>query len=156
MAYLENVTTDELHEVLAEVEGKRPAQRVMAGISYKDGVDQTTIARRYGVHRNTVRNWLRRLERLEEEPYEDVVYDAPRPGRPTALDDEQREHLQETLSNPPDEAGIDEPEWTPTLVQQYIDETFGVSYHVRHVRRLLDELDTFRGTTSTAELTDGE
>jgi len=64
MTYLAHITADDLRQVLAEVEGKTPTQRVLAGISYKDGVAQTTIAERYGVHRNTVRNWLERLERL--------------------------------------------------------------------------------------------
>ena len=54
MTYLANITADDLRQDLAEVEGKTPTQRVLAGISYKDGVAQTTIAERYGVHRNTV------------------------------------------------------------------------------------------------------
>ncbi|GAA5434211.1 hypothetical protein Hjap01_03701 [Haloarcula japonica] len=36
MDYLENVTVDELEEILAEVDEKKPVQRVPAGIAYKD------------------------------------------------------------------------------------------------------------------------
>ena len=97
MTYLANIIADDLRQVLAEVEGKTPTQRVLAGISYKDGVAQTTIAERYGVHRNTVRNWLERLERLADEPFEEVVYDAHRSGREAELTAEQQKQLEETL-----------------------------------------------------------
>jgi transposase len=139
MTYLENVTADDLRQVLAEVEGKTPTQRVLAGISYKDSVAQTTIAERYGVHRNTVRNWLERLERLAGEPFEEVVYDAHRSGRQARLTAEQREQLEATLMQPPTEAGVNAPAWTPALVQHYILDTFAVEYHIRHVRRLMTE-----------------
>jgi len=65
MDYLENVTVDELQEILAEVDEEKPVQRVLAGTAYKDGVEQHKIAERHDVHPNTVRNWLIRLERLE-------------------------------------------------------------------------------------------
>jgi transposase len=139
MARLEGITTDDLRQILAEVEGKVPAQRVTIGIHYKEGVSQTTLAERYGVHRNTIGNWLARLERLADEPFEEVVYDAHRSGRPSKLTDEQRYQLEEALSQPPTEAGIDAPAWTPALAQQYIAETFDAEYHIRHVRRLMEE-----------------
>ena len=58
MDYLENVTVDELHEILADVDEKKPVQRVLTGIAYKDGATQKKIAERHDVHPNTVRNWL--------------------------------------------------------------------------------------------------
>ena len=54
MTYLANITADDLRQVLAEVEGKTPTQRVLAGISYKDGVAQTTIAERYATSPTSV------------------------------------------------------------------------------------------------------
>jgi hypothetical protein len=35
MAHLEDVTADDLRQILAEVEGKRATQRVMVGLNYK-------------------------------------------------------------------------------------------------------------------------
>jgi chromosome segregation and condensation protein ScpB len=55
MDYLENVTVKKLQEILAEVDEKKPVQRILAGIAYKDGVEQQTIAERHDVHPNTVR-----------------------------------------------------------------------------------------------------
>ena len=43
MAALENVSTDDLRQVLAEVEGKTPTQRVLAGISYKDEIGRAHV-----------------------------------------------------------------------------------------------------------------
>lgn len=143
----EGVTADDLRRILAEVEGKVPTQRVLAGINVKDGVPQTTVAERYGVHRHTIANWLDRLERLPEEPFEEVVYDAERPGRPRKLTDEQRQQATETLRRPPAEAGIDAPAWTTALAQQYIADTFGIEYHSRHVRRLMHEAGLSYETT---------
>ena len=54
MDYLENVTVAELQAILAEVDEKKPVQRVLAAIAYKDGVEQQTIAERHDVHSNTV------------------------------------------------------------------------------------------------------
>ena len=39
MAALENVSTDELRQVLTEVEGKKPTQRLMAAINYLEDDD---------------------------------------------------------------------------------------------------------------------
>jgi uncharacterized protein YjcR len=53
---LKDVTVNELQEILAQVDEKKPVQRILAGIAYKDGVEQQTIAERHNVHPNTVRN----------------------------------------------------------------------------------------------------
>ena len=36
MTHLENVSTEDLRQVLAEVEGKKPTQRLMAAINWKE------------------------------------------------------------------------------------------------------------------------
>jgi len=47
---------------LAEVDQKKPVQRILVRIAYKDGVEQQKIAEQHDAHPNTVRNWLNRLE----------------------------------------------------------------------------------------------
>lgn len=113
--YLENVTVDELHEILAEVDEKKPVQRVLAGIASKDSVNQKKIAEQYGVHPNTVRNWLNRLERLFFEPFESVVYDDPRPGQSRDLDEDEHERFVEALHDTPEKVGRDARAWTVTI-----------------------------------------
>ena len=41
MAALENVSTDDLRQVLAEIEGRKPTQRLMAAINYLEDDDLT-------------------------------------------------------------------------------------------------------------------
>ena len=50
MAALENVSTDELRQVLTEVDEKKPTQRLMAAINYleDDDLTQKEVAERYG------------------------------------------------------------------------------------------------------------
>lgn len=139
MAHLEDVSADDLREILAEVEGKRATQRVMVGLNYKEGISQRRLARMYGRTEKTIYNWLRRLDRLADEPVEEVVYDAPRPGRPPKLDDEQRDRLEDALNRPPTDFGYDRSTWTPALAREYIAETFGVEYELRRVRELMSE-----------------
>jgi transposase len=141
MTHLENVSTEDLHQVLAEVEGKDATQRVMAAINWKeeDGVQQKDIAQRYGYTQGWLSQWLTRLERLETEPFEDVVYDEPRSGRPSELSDQEHERFVDALHESPEEVGIDAPAWSVPLASKYLAEEFDVDYSDRHIRRLLTE-----------------
>lgn len=139
MAHLEDVSADDLRDVLAEVEGKRATQRVMVGLNYKEGLSQRRLAKMYGRTEKTIYNWLCRLDRLADEPAEEVVYDAPRPGRPSKLTDEQRERLENALNRPPTDFGYDRSAWTPALAREYIAETFAVEYELRRVREFMTD-----------------
>ena len=141
MAALENVSTDDLRQVLAEVEGKKPAQRLMAAINYleDDDLTQKEVAERYGYTGGWLSRWLDRLERLADEPFEDVVYDDHRSGCPPEFSDEEREQFEAALHESPEEVGIDAPAWSVPLAQHYLSEEFDVDYCDRHVRRLLSE-----------------
>lgn len=139
MARLDHVSADELREYLEEVEQKRPTLRLVVGINYKEGVSQSDLAERYGVSRTTIHNWLTRLERLESKPFEEVIYDADRPGRPSKLTAEEWTELVAILDDPPSEVGIDAPHWSPRLLQLFLKEEFDVGYSRRHIRELLHQ-----------------
>ena len=66
MTSLDDVSTDDLRQVLAEVEGKKPTQRVMAAINYLEEDEATLedVAERYGYTAGWLSRWLDRLERL--------------------------------------------------------------------------------------------
>ena len=139
MERLENVSAAQLRAHLEEVEGKRETLRLVVGINYKQGVSQSRLADWYGVSRTTVHNWLDRLDRLESEPLEAVIHDDDRPGRPAKLTDSEREQLYRALRGSPTERGLDDPAWSPSLVQTYVREEFDVAYTLRHVRELMHE-----------------
>ncbi|MFB6202505.1 MAG: helix-turn-helix domain-containing protein [Halorhabdus sp.] len=138
----ENVTVEELRHYLTEVEGKTATQRIMVGINHKEGIPQTKLADWYDVSRTTIHNWLNRLERLADEPLEDVIYDEERPGRPSKLDDEQRRQLRTALAETPTAVGYDAAEWSPKLVQSYVAEAFDVEYCLSYVRQLMNDIET--------------
>jgi transposase len=136
MDHLDEISVEDLHRALDEVEGKKPTQRLTAAIAYKNGVSQTELAEWYDVQRRTIYSWLKRLE---QEPLDRAVRDDSRSGRPRKLGEQQRTRLEEALHDPPSAAGYDAPTWTPALVQQYLDETFDVSYSRPSCRRLMKE-----------------
>lgn len=138
MAPLENVTADELRELLAAVEGKAATQRVMLGLNYAEAdVSQAELAKRYGLSEGTVHNWLARLDRLASEPPEEVLYDESPPGKPREITDAEFERFVEVLHDSPRAVGYDAPAWTTALAREYLDSAFEVRYSRRHVRRLL-------------------
>ena len=69
MADLENISAEDLRQLLAEVGDADATQRLMAAITYKeiDGLTQNEAADLYGFFGGWASKWFNRLERLEEE-----------------------------------------------------------------------------------------
>ncbi|GAB7011231.1 hypothetical protein JCM31271_31740 [Halorubrum trueperi] len=141
MATLENVPVEDLRQILAEVDDADATKRLMVAITYKemDDLTQAEAAGLYGFSSSWASKWFNRLERLADEPFEDVVYDKPRSGRPSELSDEQHDQFVEVLHDSPEEVGLDAPAWSVPLARHYIAEEFDVEYCERHVRRLMSE-----------------
>ena len=137
MDHLDEISVEELQRALNNVEGNKPTQRLTAAIAYKNGVTQTELAEWYGVERRTIYSWLKRLD--TDESLEQAVTDAHRSGRKRKLSESQQEEFKQTVHEPPEEVGIDAPAWTPALVQQFLDDTYGVEYSLPSCRRLLKE-----------------
>lgn len=138
---LENVTADQLRQVLAKVDEVAAVERLMAAITYKeiDDVSQKQAAEMYGFSEGWASKWFNRLERLDTEPFEAVVYDEPRSGRPSELSEEEKRQFTDVVQESPENVGIDAPAWSVPLARNYLMEEFGVEYSDRHVRRLLRE-----------------
>ncbi|WP_338727477.1 helix-turn-helix domain-containing protein [Haladaptatus sp. DJG-WS-42] len=136
MEHLDRISMADLHRALEEVEGKKPTQRLLAAIAYKNGVTQTELADWYGVERRTIYAWLKRLEHGS---LTDAVTDEHRSGRPRKLTDDQRVTLERALQATPATAGYDAGEWTPPLVQQFIEDSFDVAYSIPSCRRFMNE-----------------
>ncbi len=137
MKHLDEISVEELQDALDNVDGKKPTQRLLAAIAYKNGVTQTELAEWYDVQRRTIYSWLKRLD--TDESLEQAVSNAKRTGRTRKISDSKQETFEETVHDPPEEAGIDAPAWTPALVQAYLEEEYGVEYSIPSCRRLLKE-----------------
>jgi len=88
------------------------------------------------------------LDRFEERGFEAALYDDKSPGREPELTDEQFQKFAETLNQPPDQAGYDEPAWTSALARQHLIAEFDVAYSRRHVQRLMEKGRGFLEETS--------
>jgi len=141
MATLENVSVEYLREILAEVDDADATKRLMEAITFNeiDELTQTDAAALYGFSSSWASKWFTRLERLAEEPFEEVIYDEQREGRPPELSDEEYDQFVEAVQESPEEVGTDAPAWSVPLARHYLREEFGVEYCDRHVRRLLSE-----------------
>ncbi|MDS0295105.1 helix-turn-helix domain-containing protein [Halogeometricum luteum] len=139
MVKLDDVDPDELRRALADAESAKEAKRLVVALDYLDGVAVSVLAERYGIPRSTLYYWL---DRFEAEPVTEAITDEDRPGRPRKLDSADRRRLRDHLDADPTEQGYDGDQWTPELVRDHVERTFGVSYSVGHVRRLLRELET--------------
>jgi transposase len=137
MGKLEGISAARLRDRLDTVESAKAAKRLMVALAYLDGVSVTTLSDRYDIPLSTLYYWL---DRFEERSLEDAIEDQARPGRPTKLDDDDRVAFEETLRNPPQDAGYDADEWTPELAKQYLEETFDVSYSAGHIRHYFGHL----------------
>ncbi len=137
MDHLDDISVEELQDALDKVEENKPTQRLLAAIAYKNGVTQTELAEWHDTGRRTIYSWLMRLD--TDEPLEKAVSDAHRSGRKRKLSEIHQEEFEQTIHEPPKEVGIDAPAWTPTLVQQHLEETYDVEYSIPSCRRLLKE-----------------
>lgn len=137
MNKLEDIDPDGLRAALADAEDAKTAKRLMIALAYQDGTPVGTLSERYGIPKSTLYYWL---DRFEERPIEEAIEDEDRPGRPSKLDDEERERLETAVSVPPSEHGLADGEWTPEALQAFIEREFGVDYSLGHVRRLLRQL----------------
>jgi len=153
--HLDEISVEELHDALDSVDGTKPTQRLLAAIAYKNGVTQTELAEWHDVQRRTIYSWLTRLD--TDEPLEQAVSDDKRTGRKRKLSESQQKEFEDTVHKPPGEVGIDAPAWTPTLVQRYLEDTYGVEYSLPSCRRLLKEAGlSYRKPPRPAAEADGD
>jgi transposase len=136
MDHLDEITVEELQQAIDFVEGKKPAQRFLAAIAYKNGVTPTDLADWYGVSRRTIYRWL---NRFEDRPLAVAVTDAHRSGRPRKLTEDKQNKLENYLHDSPTDAGYDAPVWTSVLVREFMREHFDVDYSIPSCRRLMKE-----------------
>ena len=132
------VTVKQVCDQLAEETNPKAIKRLTAAREYLAGLSPAEIESKYGWHEQTVYGWL---NRFEERGFEAALYDDKPPGREPELANDQFEELAETLQDPPDNAGYDEPAWTSKLARQYLLEEFGIAYSLRHIQRLMKEAE---------------
>jgi transposase len=100
------------------------------------GLNQSEVARRIKVARQTVARWVaqRRLSG------DSALKMAGRAGRRPRLNPADRQRLIESLRQGPESIGYETPLWTCARVGHLIEREFGIRYHEGHVWKILVSL----------------
>jgi transposase len=111
-------------------------RRLKAARLLQQGVHQSEVARRVGVHRQSVSRWARQLE----EAGRAGLKRARRAGRKPKLTTTDLKRLEQGLKRGPEALGYATSLWTSQRVAHVIEQECGVRYTTTHVWRLLKQL----------------
>jgi transposase len=100
------------------------------------GLNQSEVARRLKVVRQTVARWVRECRQRGTEG----LQKAGRAGRKPLLSQADRERLEQLLLEGPEVLGYETPLWSCPRVAHLIEQEFGVRYHEGHVWKVLVNL----------------
>lgn len=111
-------------------------RRLRAARLLEKGLAEAEVARRVGVHRQSVNRWH---QQLLGEGRAALKYPG-RAGRPPGLTEAQRVALQRELERGPEAQGYRTALWTLRRVAKLIEDEYGVRYSTGHVWRVLRDL----------------
>ena len=94
----------------------------------KQGVSQSEVARRLGVHRQSVIRWARQLAQSGRAG----LKQAGRAGRKPKLSARQLRKIEQALRRGPEALGYANGLWTAGRVRELIEDQCGVRYHEAH------------------------
>ena len=116
--------------------GALERRRMEAAELLKRGVSQSEVARRLGVHRQSVIRWARQLAQSGKAG----LKKAGRAGRKPRLSSAQLKQIEHALKRGPQTLGYATGVWTASRVRELIEDLCGVRYHEAHVWRILRQL----------------
>jgi transposase len=102
----------------------------------RQGLNQSEVARRVRVVRQSVARWVA----LERQSGERALRQAGRAGRKPRLTERQKTVLEQRLLAGPERLGYDTSLWSSERVAHLIEREFAVRYHPGHVWKLLVSL----------------
>ncbi len=129
-------TASELRRLAAASRHANQSRRLLSLAAVLDGMNRTEAAKIGGMDRQTLRDWVHRLNTQGPEGLKDDLA-RPRPRRLTAA---QEAELSAIVEAGPDRAVHGVVRWRRIDLQKLIAERFGVVYHERSVGRLLKDL----------------
>jgi len=115
---------------------KLEQRRLRAARLLQQGVHEAEVARRVGVHRQSVNRWARQLAQGGRP----ALKRAPRAGRPPQLSEADRQRLVQGLKRGPEALGYGTSLWTAWRVADLIERECGVKYSTVHAWRVLRAL----------------
>jgi transposase len=112
-------------------------RRMEAARLLEAGINQSEVARRLGVHRQSVIRWQRALSRTGRAG----LKKAGRAGRKPKLSVQQLGGIERTLKAGPEALGYATGLWTLARVRKLIEQQYGVRYNPSQVWRILRQLN---------------
>lgn len=112
---------------------KLERRRLQAARLLQKGVSEAEVARRVGVHRQSVNRWAQHLAAGGRE----ALTRAPRTGRPPQLSAEDVRRIERGLTRGPEALGYRTSLWTAWRVADLIERECGVTYSTVHAWRVL-------------------
>ncbi len=111
-------------------------RRLKAARLLQQGLHEAEVARRVGVHRQSVNRWAKQLARGGRP----ALKRAPRAGRPPQLSASDRQRIVQGLKRGPEALGYGTSLWTAWRVANLIERECGVQYSSVHAWRVLRAL----------------
>lgn len=111
-------------------------RRMEAARLLKKGIKPSEVARRVGVHRQSVGRWAAQLASEGRAG----LKKAARAGRPPRLSEGDLKQLEAGLERGAEALGYGTGLWTTGRVAELIEQEFGIRYHPGHVWRVLRKL----------------
>lgn len=102
----------------------------------RQGIHPAEVARRVGVHRQSVGRWAQQLKQGGLR----ALKKAGRAGRRPRLTPEDLRRIERGLKRGPEALGYETCLWTSARVAHLIEQECGVEYHAAHVWRILRRL----------------
>src|SRR5436309_3124414 len=108
-------------------------RRLLGARLLQQGVPQAEVARRVGVHRQSVSRWAQQLQRGGQR----ALKKAGRAGRRPRLRPEDLRRIERGLKRGPQALGYETSLWTSWRVAHLIEEECGVRYHASQAWRIV-------------------
>jgi transposase len=115
---------------------KLEQRRLEAAELLRQGIHQAEVARRVGVHRQSVSRWAQELEQGGKR----ALRKAGRAGRRPRLHPEDLRRIEKGLKRGPEALGYQTSLWTSWRVADLIERECGVKYHPTQAWRILRQL----------------
>ena len=129
-------TASELRRLAAASRHANQSRRLLSLAAVLDGMNRTEAAKIGGMDRQTLRDWVHRLNEQGPEGLKDDLA-RPRPRRLTAA---QQAELAAIVETGPDRAVHGVVRWRRVDLKALVAARFGVTYHERTIGKLLKEM----------------
>jgi len=115
-------------------------------LTMKDGPSAIQIADLYGLARQTVTRWAKRLN-SQNKPDIEILKDKAKPGRNTRMSPKQIAEIDKILKHPPTEVGLNKEVWTGALLSEYLKDRHNIELKTTMCQRWMRRLEDKKSKT---------